>query len=328
MASHIQTVLGPVPVGALGKTLMHEHILVSFPGAEFDPKYPFDRPAFVQTAVARLKALREFGVATFVDPCPIEMGRDVRLMAEVSEKSGIHIVCATGFYFEGMGLPSYWRHASVDEITELYVREIEQGIDDTGIRAGLIKCSTSAPAITPLEQKVLAAASMAQRATGVPILTHTEGGLCGPEQQDIFEQHGVPLGQCLIGHSCGNPDHAYHRRIAERGSFVGFDRVGLTRRQSDEVRADNIVRLIQAGLQEKVMISQDGYCGWRGKYIFEPSEDRTREIDALRAAGEWPMPQTYMFTRFLPMLRERGVTDEMIDSILVQNPATYFRQGG
>ena len=322
----IQTVLGPVPVDSLGKTLMHEHILVSFPGAEFDPRYPFDRKAFVEIATAKLKALREWGVRTFVDPCPIEMGRDVRLMAEISERSEVNIVCATGFYFEGMGLPSYWRHASVEEITELYVREIERGIDGTTIRAGLIKCSTSAPAITPLEQKVLTAASLAQRATGVPILTHTEGGLCGPEQQDLFEQHGVPLSQCLIGHSCGNPDHAYHRRIVERGSYVGFDRIGLTRRQSDEVRADNVVKLIEAGFARQVMLSQDGYCGWRGKYIFEPSPERTADIDAQRVRGEWPMPQTYIFTRFLPMLRERGVSDELIDVFLTENPRTYFQQ--
>lgn len=323
----IHTVLGPVPVDALGKTLMHEHILVAFPGSEFDPRYPFDRMAFVETATARLKALHAWGVRTFVDPCPIEMGRDVRLMAEISERSEVNIVCATGFYFEGMGLPSYWRHASVEEITALYVREIEQGIDGTPIRAGLIKCSTSAPAITPLEQKVLTAASLAQRATGVPILTHTEGGLCGPEQQDLFAENGVPLSQCLIGHSCGNPDHAYHRRIVERGSYVGFDRIGLTRRQSDEVRADNVVKLIDAGFTDRVMLSQDGYCGWRGKYIFEPSPERTAEIDAQRASGEWPMPQTYLFTRFLPMLRERGVSDETIDVLLTGNPRSYFLQG-
>jgi phosphotriesterase-related protein len=326
MKTHIQTVLGPVAISDLGRTLMHEHILVSFPGSEFDPRYPFDRAAFVETATQRLKALHACGVRTFVDPCPIEMGRDVRLMAELSERADMHIVCATGFYYEGMGLPSYWRHASVEEITELYVREIEEGIDGTNIRAGLIKCSTSAPAITELERKVLTAASRAQRATGVPILTHTEGGLCGPEQQDLFESEGVPLSHCLIGHSCGNPDHQYHKGIAQRGSYVGFDRIGLTRRQSDEVRAENIVKLMDAGLADKVMISQDGYCGWRGKYVFETTAEGTREIDAKRATGEWPVHQTYLFTDFLPKLKALGVTDEAIDRLLIDNPATYFRQ--
>lgn len=321
---NIQTVLGPVPVDRLGKTLMHEHVLVSFPGAEFDPRYPFDRKAFIDLAVSRLQDLVAHGVSTFVDPCPIEMGRDVRLLAEISERSGMHIVCSTGFYYEGMGIPAYWRHASLEEISDLYVREIEQGIDGTHIRAGILKCATSAPNITELERRCLTAASIAHKRTGVPILTHTENGQCGPDQQDLFESQGVPLNRCLIGHSCGNPNHAYHLGIAQRGSYVGFDRVGIVRRQSDEVRADNVAKLIEAGHAARVMLSQDGYCGWRGKFFFEPSEERTKAIDAARATGAWPPPQTYIFTTFIPMLRARGVPQETIDSILTDNPRRFF----
>ena len=279
---NIQTVLGPVPVDQLGKTLMHEHVFVSFPGAEFDPRYTFDRKAFVALAVSRLKDLVALGVSTFVDPCPIELGRDVRLLAEVSERSGMHIVCATGFYFEAMGIPPYWRHATVDEIADLYVREIEQGIDGTDIRAGLLKCSTGAPQISELERR------------------------------------------CLIGHSCGNPDHAYHLGIAKRGSFVGFDRIGNVRRQSDDIRAENVVKLIEAGHAERVMLSQDRYCGWRGKFFYETSEERTREIDAARATGDWPPTYTYLFDTFIPMLRARGVSQQTIDAILTDNPRRFF----
>ena len=321
---NIQTVLGPVPVDQLGKTLMHEHVFVSFPGAEFDPRYTFDRKAFVALAVSRLKDLVALGVSTFVDPCPIELGRDVRLLAEVSERSGMHIVCATGFYFEAMGIPPYWRHATVDEIADLYVREIEQGIDGTDIRAGLLKCSTGAPQISELERRCLTAASIAQRRTGVPILTHTEAGQCGPDQQDLFESQGVPLNRCLIGHSCGNPDHAYHLGIAKRGSFVGFDRIGNVRRQSDDIRAENVVKLIEAGHAERVMLSQDRYCGWRGKFFYETSEERTREIDAARATGDWPPTYTYLFDTFIPMLRARGVSQQTIDAILTDNPRRFF----
>lgn len=321
---NIQTVLGPVPVDRLGKTLMHEHVFVSFPGAEFDPRYPFDRARFVEEAVSRLKDLVAHGVSTFVDPCPIEMGRDVRLLAEVSERSGMHIVCSTGFYYEGMGIPGYWRQASVEEIADLYVREIEQGIDGTGIRAGIIKCSTSAPRITDLERRMLTAATIAHKRTGAPILTHTEDGQCGPDQQDLFESQGVPLGRCLIGHSCGNPDHAYHRGIAARGSYVGFDRIGIVRKHPDELRADNVVKLIDAGFASRVMLSQDGYCGWRGKYFFETSPERLREIDEARASGAWPRSQTGIFTKFIPMLLERGVSQQTIDSILTDNPRRYF----
>ena len=321
----IQTVTGPIDFDDLGMTLMHEHIFVAFPGAEFDPRYPFDRADFIARATLRLKALAEFGVKTLVDPCPIELGRDVTLLHEVSERSGMQIICATGFYYEAAGIPVYWRHMPVEEIAELYIREIERGIDGTGIRAGIIKCATGAPTITALEERMLTAATIAQRATGVPILTHTEDGHCGPEQQDIFEAGGVPLQHCLIGHSCGNHDPAYHRRLAERGSYVGFDRIGLVRRGSDELRADNVKKLADAGHANRVMLSQDAYCGWRGKFIFEMDPERTRQIDAMRETDAWPRPHTGLFTHFLPLLKARGMNDAQIQQLLVDNPRAYFK---
>lgn len=321
----IQTVTGAIDFDELGMTLMHEHIFIAFPGAEFDPRYRFDRASFVPRAVKRLKALAEFGVKTLVDPCPIELGRDVGMLREISEKSGMQIICATGFYYEEAGIPVYWRHMPVEEIAELYIREIEQGIDHTDIRAGIIKCATGAPTITPLEQRILTAASMAQVATGVPILTHTEDGHCGPEQQDIFEGNGVALQNCLIGHSCGNHDPAYHRGLAERGSYVGFDRIGLVRRGSDDLRADNVMKLAEAGHANRVMLSQDAYCGWRGKFIFEMDPERTAKIDAMRETDEWPRPHTGLFTDFVPRLKARGMSEAQIQSVLVDNPREYFK---
>src|SRR6185369_16818610 len=149
---HVQTVTGPIGLDQLGRALMHEHLFIAFPGAEFDPTATFDRSAFVAEADRRLRQLRtEHGLRTFVDPCPIELGRDAALMKEIAEKSEMNVVCTTGFYFEEMGLPVYWRARTVDEIAELYIREITQGIGRTGVRAGAIKVATGAPAITPLE---------------------------------------------------------------------------------------------------------------------------------------------------------------------------------
>ena len=115
----IQTVTGPIGLDELGRTLMHEHLFIAFPGAEFDPSASFDRAGFVAEAVRRLRQLRtDHGVRTFVDPCPIELGRDAALMREIAEKSEMNVVCTTGFYFEEMGLPVYWRARTVDEIAE------------------------------------------------------------------------------------------------------------------------------------------------------------------------------------------------------------------
>src|SRR6185437_13570450 len=298
---------------------------IAFPGAEFDPAASFDRPGFVREAVGRLRQLREeHGVRSFVDPCPIELGRDAALMREIAEKSEMQVICTTGFYFEMMGLPVYWRARTVDEIAELYIREITHGIGTTGVRAGAIKVATGAPGITALEHKFLEAACIAQKATGVPIITHTQDGHAGPEQQAAFGKGGVPAHQCLIGHCCGNPDPAYHRRVVDGGSYIGLDRIGLHRYMPDATRADNLVKLVRSGHRAQIMMSQDRHCGWLGKFARQVPPDEQAKIDALQAEGNWPPPYTYLFTDFVPLLRARGMADAEIFSILDDNPRRFF----
>jgi phosphotriesterase-related protein len=323
MRSIVQTVLGPIPVAQLGRTLIHEHLYIAFPGAELEND-GFNRRAFVDDAVRRLKDLAALGVKSLVDPCPIELGRDPELMAEVSQRSGINVICTTGFYFEELGLPIYWRYRSAEEIAELYIREIEFGIGNTGIRPGAIKAASGKPAISAQEEKFLAAAAMASKQTGLPIITHTEDGCCGPEQQTLFARHGAHLHQCLIGHSCGNPDPAYHRRIVEGGTYIGFDRIGAPMFVKDAVRADNVKQLVDSGYASRLLLSQDRACLTRGK-PFHPLPAKIRpKIEALKRAGNWPAPQTYLFTDFLPMLRQRGIDEATITSVLDENPRRFF----
>jgi len=304
---------------------MHEHLFASFPGVEFDSLNPFDRSAFVTRAVSRLRDLKALGVKTFVDPCPIELGRDVELFAEISERAEINIICTTGFYFEAWGLPVYWKMRTAEEIAELYIREIEYGCGATSIRAGAIKCATDAQ-MTKQEEKFLAAACIAQRETGVPIITHTQDGIGGPEQQAAFAQGKVDAHRCLIGHCCGNPDPAYHRRVAEAGSYVGFDRVGKLQFQSDDVRAENLVRLFHAGFASQIMISQDTYCEMLGRYhpVRQLPKEEIQQVMDAKAKGLWPQPYTYLFTDFLPRLRAHGLSDDQIFPMLEDNPRRFF----
>jgi phosphotriesterase-related protein len=320
----VQTVTGPIGLDDLGRTLMHEHLFIAFQGAEYDPLAVFDRPAFIAEAVRRLRQLREeHGVRSFVDPCPIELGRDAGMMREIAEKSEMNVVCTTGFYFEEMGLPIYWRARTVEEIAELYVREISVGIGATGVKAGAIKVATGKP-ITALDEKFLAAACVAQKATGVPIITHTQDGHGGPEQQALFTKGGVAAHNCLIGHCCGNADPAYHQRVVDGGSYIGFDRIGLHRYQPDEIRADNLATLVRNGHASQIMMSQDRHCGWLGKFARQLSAAEQAHIEAERARGNWPPPYTYLFTDFVPMLRQRGVSEATIASILQDNPRRFF----
>ena len=226
---HVQTVTGPIEATELGRTLVHEHLRISYWGEEWDRNYTWKRADTVALAVDKMAELIDAGFRTFVDPCPIELGRDPELYAEVAQRSGMQIVCTTGFYteHEGWGLPLYWRARDPEEIAEHYVAELQEGIAGTdGIRPGAIKAATGA-VVTDAERRVLTGAGMAQHEADVAIITHTEHSLHGDVQQDLFADAGADLARCLIGHQDEATEVAPIRKLAERGTFVGMDRIGL-----------------------------------------------------------------------------------------------------
>src|SRR5947208_11070860 len=208
----IQTVTGPIEPSELGTTLMHEHLMIGWPGWEAEA--PADRAArreYTKRCVDRMLELRDLGLATFLDPCPIDLGRDVELMAEVAQATRVRIVCATGLYKEDQGAPAYFKFRGqfgdgVKEMTDVFIRELTEGVGETGIRAGVIKVATSAHKITPYEEMVLRAAARAHRETGVPITTHTDEGTMGVEQLDILTGEGVAPQAIIVGHSDGSSD--------------------------------------------------------------------------------------------------------------------------
>lgn len=324
--AQVTTVLGPVDAADLGRTLVHEHVVITWPGEELERRPRWTRAEIVARATDKLAELRDGGFRTFVDPCPIELGRDPELYAEVSQASGMHVVCATGFYtqHEGWGLPFYWRARDPEEIAEHYAAELTEGIAGTGgIRAGVIKAATGAE-VTGAERRVLAGAALAQRATDVAIITHTEHSLHGDTQQEIFAAHGADLGRVLIGHQDEQTDVAPIRALAERGTFVGIDRVGLEIIAPDERRADHVAALVHEGYTRQVCLSQDHICAItapRPAYWVPPEY---REAAAARRADiDWQTtdrPFTYITTGFAPMLAARGVTEADLDTIFVDNP--------
>src|SRR5438309_4757208 len=195
----VQTVLGPVDVNDLGPTLVHEHVLISYPGDTLEPAgRPWDRAACRARAVERMAQLRDHGVRTFVDPCPIDLGRDPELLAEVAQRSGMQIVCATGFYHEEIGIPWYWRVRTSSEIAELYLHEIEHGIGDTGIKPGVIKIATFDP-VGEHDRKVVAAAGMAAAASGLTCITHCENSVGGDVQRTCSASRASTSGGAPAG---------------------------------------------------------------------------------------------------------------------------------
>ena len=330
MTAQLNTVRGPISADQLGKVLLHEHIRVVFAGWDLDPIGHIQHDEEVRRAVERMTELLSFGVHTFVDPCPIELGRDVELMREVSEKSGMNIVCSTGFYYEddAVGIPHYWRCRWAEEIAELYLHEIENGIDGTGIKPGVIKTATGDP-VGRHDRKTLIAAGIASAQTGLPIITHTTHSTGVPDQIAAFEKAGLDPGRCLIGHQDEQRDYSVLLQIVQNGFFVGFDRIGISRMAPEELRADNVARLVADGYVRQVCLSQDHMCydaHPRPAYWIPPNraEEVYRDIKPIADLEIHGRSHTYLFTDFLPMLRERGVSDADIDIMMTENPRTFL----
>ncbi len=320
------TVRGSIDSGALGRVLVHEHVQISYAGEQLDWMPALPRQERVERAVQRMLELAEHGVKTFVDPCPIELGRDPELLAEISERSGMNIVCATGFYHEhdAAGIPYYWRQRWPEEVAELYLHEISDGIGTTGIRPGVIKIATGDP-VSRHERKVLEGAALAARESGLPVISHTENSRWGDVQQDILADAGVDLSRCLIGHQDEQTDLGPLEAIAARGSYVGIDRIGMQQRATDDARADTVAGLVASGFADRVCLSQDHLCClpaprdpyWVPRHRLEWFNQEVRPGLEEEMFGR---PHTYLFTHFLPLLEARGLPDSARERFLVDNP--------
>jgi len=318
----VQTVTGACRPDDLGITLMHEHLLVGWPG--WEAHEPDDRAArreHVALCIERLRELHGLGVRTLVDPCPMDLGRDVAFTAEVAAQSPVRIVCATGLYKEDQGAAPYFKFRTqfgdaLAEMADVFVRELTDGIGDTGVRAGVIKVATGAHRITPYEELVLRAAARAHAATGVPITTHTEDGTMGPEQLAILAGEGVDPSAVVIGHSCGSSNLDYHLAMLDRGAYLGFDRFGLEMIHPDRVRVAALAGLLAVGFERQLVLSHDTVWCWRGRAPVIPPG----------ILPDWK--PTHVFEHIIPRLRDAGVSQAKIDTMLVENPRRYFAESG
>jgi phosphotriesterase-related protein len=301
-AGVVQTVLGPLDASKLGFTLTHEHIC-RHPKAS-----PGGKAGLVAKAVAKLEEARDAGIDTIIDATPFDVGRDVRFGQEVSRKSGMHIVACTGQHFFA---PDSYNSRSVEEITELFIREIEQGIDDTHIKAGVIKVAARSGVMTPAEAKVFRAAARASKATGISVATHTNSSERGGEAQAaIFESEGLSPARVSLGHSNDTDDLDYLSGLASRGYTLGMDHAfwgmapGAT--LSWRQRVECIKQLIGAGFVNQLFLSND--------WVFGDVERDKINPDGL----------LYTTRQTIPYLKRIGVTDQEIRTITVENPRRFF----
>jgi len=312
----VETMSGPISTADLGFTLMHEHIFSRSEGVEYNFPFVWDQQAELDKAVEMLTALKTKGVSTILDATALGLGRDVPLLLPVVEEAGIQVIAATGIYTYNE-LPHYFQGRSVDRMADVFVHDIAQGIQGTDVKAGVLKCATDEPGVTPGVDKVLRAAARAHLRTGVPITTHTHAATKrGLEQQDIFKSEGVDLRRVIIGHSGDSEDLDYLTKLVDNGSYIGMDRFGLEVILSTEKRVAVIAKLCQMGYAERMVLSHDAmvYFDW-----YEP--------EIVKAFGpNWNY--FHIVDNVVPALLEAGVSQEQIDVMTRENPRRIFENVG
>ena len=312
----VETMSGPISTADLGFTLMHEHIFSRSEGVEYNFPFVWDQQAELDRAVEMLTALKTKGVSTILDATALGLGRDVPLLLPVVEEAGIQVIAATGIYTYNE-LPHYFQGRSVDRMADVFVHDITQGTQGSDVKAGVLKCATDEPGVTPGVEKVLRAAARAHLRTGVPITTHTHAATKrGLEQQDIFKSEGVDLRRVIIGHSGDSEDLDYLTKLVDNGSYIGMDRFGLEVILSTEKRVAVIAKLCQMGYAGRMVLSHDAmvYFDW-----YEP--------EVAKAFGpNWNY--FHIVDNVIPALLQAGVSQEQVDTMTRGNPRRIFENVG
>jgi phosphotriesterase-related protein len=320
----VPTTAGDVDVDDLGVVLMHEHVFIRTESFQWGwPGFGgWDEEEQLATARERLTALKQRGVDTILDMTVPGIGRDPSLVARAVEGTGLKVMFATGYYtYDNLPFPFHYRGPQKmldgdDRLLEsLFEKDVTEGIGDTGIRAAVLKVATDAQGMTEDVERLTRAIANVHTRTGTVICTHTHAQTQrGLDQQRIFKEHGVDLGRVMIGHSNETTDLDYLEKVIENGSYVGWDRCGLDITVPLEAQLDTLAELCRRGYAERLMLSHDkaSFMDW-----FSDAE-----IDA--AVPNWHY--AYIHNGVLPGLRDRGVSDDQIEQILMRNPRDFFAQ--
>ncbi|MCX7982839.1 MAG: hypothetical protein N2572_08025 [Syntrophales bacterium] len=315
----INTVTGPIAPEDLGVTLIHEHFFFGYPGWYGDISVVSQtRHELLEKGLVMARILLSHGVKTVVDATTNETGRDVTLLKEISEQTGLQIVCSTGYYYERGSAPAYFKARSglgrvEDEIYEMFLTEATMGIGKTGIRAGVIKVASSRDEITRYEKWFFRAAARASGQLGIPIITHTQEGKLGPEQASFLIAEGAQPHKIMIGHMCGNTNLSYHVETLSFGVYIGFDRFGvegIVGMPTDRSRINCLVDLLSRGYERKIMLSQDYVHHWLGRPGMEKLASNANPA--------------HLFCHVIPALKEAGISKIQIKTMLEDNPRRFL----
>jgi len=312
----VRTVLGDVEPADLGPTYAHEHIQIG-PGGIVDqhPDMLLDDP---EQAIAELEPARSLGLAAVVDALPSGGGRRIGALAEISRRSGIHVVASTGLHLARYYAADHWSAtAPAEAIAGHFCADVREGIDErddlgpdtarTPHRAGVVKVAGGAPRLSDRDRRVFEAATATHRETGAPILTHCSDGLAALEQLEILAGHGVDPGHVILSHTDKVVERGYHRDILSTGAFVEYDQAFRWRVGQDNGTLRLLGWMLEDGFGDRLMLGLDAARqGYWTTYGGSPG-------------------MTFLLGAFAAAMRGHGIDDEAQRAIFVGNPARAFR---
>jgi phosphotriesterase-related protein len=321
----VETVRGPIDTAELGPTYMHEHVFVL--DADVQQNYPSDwgsEDDRVADAVVKLKALAAQGIRSIADPTVVGLGRYIPRIQRIAEQvPELHIVPATGcytygqvpffFYYRGPALSAALGVDVPDPMVDMFAGDITEGIAGTGVKAAFLKCAIDHNGMTNDVARVMRAVARAHRQTGAPITVHTHpGSQSGFEVQKLLcGEEGVDSSRVVLGHSGDSSDVDHLSALADDGFILGMDRFGVNVETTFEARADTLIEMCERGYADRMVLAHDAAC-----YIdwIDPN--------VLAFMTQWNY--LHIHDDVLPYIRERGVTEAQIETMLVDVPRRYF----
>ena len=302
-------VSGPLAPESLGITLVHEHVLVDFAGADEVSRSRYDADEVFRTALPHLRALRERGCRTLFEATPAYLGRDPALLRRLAEASGLTVVTNTGYYgaARDRAVPAHAWRESARQLADRWTAEFRRGIEGTGVRPGFLKIGVDAGELSEIDRKLVEAGALCHIETGLTVAVHTGNGKAALAVLSTLRALGVAPEAYVWVHAHLEADRPTHDWAARQGAWVEFDGVGWG---PLDAHVDAVVDMARRGLLGRVLVSQD--AGWY--HVGEPGGGTYR-------------PHTVLFDEFVPALRARGITEDEIDTLLVSNPARAFAVG-
>jgi phosphotriesterase-related protein len=306
-SSWVNTVRGPVPLDKLGMTLMHEHVLVDFIGADKVSRERYSTEEVFNVALPFLKKVHSLGCRSLVECTPAYLGRDPGLLRRLSEVSGLNILTNTGYYgaSDDKYVPKHAFTETAQDLAAGWIREFQDGIDGTGIKPGIMKISVDKGPLSEIDAKLVRAAALTHLKTGLTIASHTEDGTSALEELDLLNKEGVAASAFIWVHAHIEPQTDKQLKAARRGAWIEFDGIS---EKSLEQHVKLVKMMIDAGLLHRTLISQD--AGWY--HVGERGGGQYRSYESL-------------FTRFIPALKKSGATDRQIRQLLTENPRTALQ---